>query len=316
MITQEQFISSILYGFIGDAFGMPLDGLNPTFIRNTYPNGFAFYEQPQAISKHSNLIDGSFTDIGLTTFMTMDMLIDNDQINDFNLKRELNKISRLSSFRKHDFESNYVNFDTQENIHRIGLTNISRALPLTLSHLNDPDLENKLLNYNNLTHAHEDSKSYMLFHNMMLKNLTETKSLPHAIFYALKYLTNERDKEVMLKMIQEYQSYGSVNIENIEYIAYGNSLNDKIYSNYPFAIAASMNHNYSLLDKFLTAIYMGGATSFNCFVIGSIHGIINPDIEHINEQFFERLHHGNEIRVIDIYDLAETIYKKYFGIST
>lgn len=311
MLTKEQFISSILYAFIGDAFAMPMDGLNPQFIQKTYPNGFYTYEVPQPISKHNKLAAGSITEVGGTAYMIMDLLYETDELDPYYFKRALNKYLRFSSVRKHELEENYDNFGSEDFVYRLGLTNITRSLPYTLTHLNDPNFKENIKKLGDFTHKHPDSQSYLLFHNMMLKNLTETMSLPHAVYNSIEYLDKERDKETMYKIIQEYQSTGFVELENLENIGYANQLDDILYSNYPFAIAAAMNDKYSVWEQFLYSIYMGGATSFNCFIIGSIHGILNPDIQNIPEQLLERLHYGHEIRIIDIYDLAEALYKKY-----
>jgi hypothetical protein len=311
MITKEQFISSIIYSFIGDAFATPLDGLNPQYILNNHPNGFFNYIDPQPISKNHNLVAGSISDIGATAYMVMEMLYDNEEINEYQFSKFFNRLQRNSSFKKHDYEKNYDNLESQEFSGRPGFTNVTRALALTLTHLDSPYLEEKLVLLNDITHQNDDDRCYMLFHNMMLKDLTDTKNLALSVFNCLDYLPNKKDREIMCRILEEYKLTGAVDLEHILDISKPDSIDDIMYSNYPFAIASVMNEKYSLLEKFLNAIYMGGSTSFNCFAIGSIHGILFSDIERIDDTFLEKLHYGNEIRIIDIYNLAEALYNKY-----
>lgn len=312
MISKEQFTSSILYACIGDAFGMPFDSLNPTFIHDKYPEGFYTYQEPFPISRHNRLASGSLSDIGGTMFMIMEMLNESNEINTYQFQKHVNRFMRNSSVKKHDYEKNYDNFQQEAYIGRPGLTNISRALPFTLTNLSEPNLEQKINDLSMYTHTNEDSINYAIFHNMLLKDLAQTMSLPHSIFNCLKYLPNERDKNIMYRLLEEHQKQGVVDVDYFKDIAYTSTLDDIVFSNYPLAIASALNERYSLIERFLCSIYMGGATSFNCFIIGSIHGILNPDIESANEDFLERLHYGHEIRIIDIYDLVEALYEKYY----
>lgn len=309
MITKEQFISSVLYAFIGDAFGMPFDSVHPNFIADNYPDGFFMYEEPLPISKNNRLAAGSLTDVGGTSLMIMEMLNDSDKIDEYHFQKYLNRYLRYSSVKKHDMENNYN--PSKEFANAPGFTNITRNLPYTLLNLNTPDLESNIHKLGTMTHTHKDSINYNLFHNMLLKDLTETLNLPLSIYNNLKYLSDDRDKDVMYRIIEEKQKYGIVDVKKFEDIAHYNDSDDVIYSNYSLALAAAINDNFSLIEKFLCAIYMGGATAFNCYIIGSIHGILHPDIEDVNELFLEKLHYGNEVRIIDLYDLAEHLYEIY-----